>query len=174
MLNDGKISEIGALGESLSSLVLSHNSLYGPLLSDSDFPVKITGLSNLRILALSNNEIGGSIPTEIGNLQTLKELILHSNPIGGGLPTELGLLGQLGVLDVSNTEIGGVIPPEIAILPSLTTVSVQGTNIVGNLDVLFCTAQFEDVAANCLNNRNVICSCCSKCCDVNGENCEQY
>jgi hypothetical protein len=130
-------------------------------------------LVRLEILNLSKNHVGGTIYTEIGNLAALEQLLLHSNPIGGVLPTQLGQLVKLMVLDVSNTEIVGEIPPQISILNFLRTIKVQGTAIIGNLDLLFCSDQFENVTANCLDP-TVVCSCCSECCDSAGENCEEY
>ncbi len=52
-------------------------------------PKELGNLSDLRGIALYNNQLTGSIPKELGNLSNLKWLDLHDNQLTGTIPQEV-------------------------------------------------------------------------------------
>jgi hypothetical protein len=74
----------------------------------------IGDLSNMTHLALSNNQLHGTIPTAIGLLTGLTTLMLHSNALTGAVPSEIGLLSHVSSLYLENNpSLSGVIPQSI-------------------------------------------------------------
>lgn len=64
-------------------LILNGNNLSG------SFPA-VGGLTSLRELSLSSNNLNGPIPAEVGGLQDLTYLSLRRNNLSGPIPAELG------------------------------------------------------------------------------------
>ncbi|XP_073152122.1 uncharacterized protein [Henckelia pumila] len=85
----------------LKGLYLSINELEGPL------PPNISECSQLRFLSLSLNKFSGSIPTEIGNARALERLYLGSNHFTGTIPQGTGNLSNLEQLDLSQNNLTG-------------------------------------------------------------------
>ena len=93
----GKIPEsLGLLMPDLLTLDLSHNTL------SEGIPTNLP--SNLRTLALHNNQLTGKIPPEVGNLTSLQSLSLHNNQLSGAIP-DLSGLTSLPQLDLSHNRL---------------------------------------------------------------------
>ena len=65
-------------------------------------------LSNLEVLSLSHNQLGGEIPAELANIPTLGTLSLYNNLFTGCIPKELKRIqaNDLGSLDLPFCEEG--------------------------------------------------------------------
>lgn len=88
----------------LSVLNLSNNSLTGAL---SQFPV--TKWPNLKQLQLTKNQLTGEIPTDWANLTNLSILALSSNQLGGNLDN-IAQLPNLTEVYLDNDGFGGSLP----------------------------------------------------------------
>ena len=64
----------------------------------------------LKQLALSGNNLSGSIPSRLGNLRYLVHLNLNGNRLSGSIPQELGNLTLLETLYLNNNQLTGEIP----------------------------------------------------------------
>lgn len=98
-------------------LDLDSNGLVGQL------PPELTNLTELRVLNLSNNagfwENRWFLPDSLHRLSQLEVLDLGSNYIGGVLYPELGSLSRLRVLDLESHQLRGQIPHEFGNMVSL-------------------------------------------------------
>ena len=83
-------------------------------------------LSELQILVLQNNHLGGTIPGELGNLDNLEIVNLSSNNFTGTIPGELGNLSKLKYLGLHNNNLSGAIPSTLARLGALEYLYVSG------------------------------------------------
>ncbi|CAN6464230.1 unnamed protein product [Victoria cruziana] len=90
----------------LEKVAISGNSLTGVL------PASIGNLSsNLKVIDMAINQIGGAIPSEIANLTNLNRLDLGSNIISGVIPSGIGKLHNLQGLYIDSNRLKGPIPP---------------------------------------------------------------
>lgn len=108
--SSGDVEFLGGLTNctQLEVLTVAGNRLGGHL------PASIANLSiKLRGLNLGKNFISGSIPHDIGRLVNLQTLGLQENQLKGLLPTSIGKLLQLGTLDLSSNSLSGEIPSSI-------------------------------------------------------------
>lgn len=106
------------------------DTLYSSDCQIQEIPPAIGAISSLRILALSSNDLHGSIPDEIGDLEQLEVLdITRNEDLAGEIPSSIGRLHHLRVLSLRDTALGGPIPDEIAGLLALQELDLQRTNI---------------------------------------------
>ncbi|KAH7841934.1 hypothetical protein Vadar_021517 [Vaccinium darrowii] len=93
----------------METLLLSGNSLGGPLLLPSHHMIK------LLVLDISNNHLKGFIPYKIGSsFPSLEFLNMSTNNFEGDIPSSLGDMTALIVLDLSNNRLSGVLPVHLA------------------------------------------------------------
>ncbi|XP_078176236.1 uncharacterized protein LOC144569647 [Carex rostrata] len=88
----------------LKSMDLSNNNLTG------DIPQEIVVLDGLLNLNLSHNHLIGNIPFEIGNMSSLESLDFHKNNLSGTIPQSISTLYSLEVLNFSYNNLSGSIP----------------------------------------------------------------
>ncbi|XP_021736803.1 probable LRR receptor-like serine/threonine-protein kinase At4g20940 [Chenopodium quinoa] len=117
----------------LSVLDLSFNKLDGPLQSDlltmptlqelhlagNSFVGSIEfspppGQSDLRVLDLADNNLGGYFPDRFGSLTGLEVLNLAKNNISGSLPTSMNDMSSLTSLDLSENHFTGPLPTNLS------------------------------------------------------------
>ncbi|CAG7883161.1 unnamed protein product [Brassica rapa] len=121
----GDVEFLGGLTNctQLEVLTVAGNRLGGHL------PASIANLSiNLRGLNLGNNFISGSIPHDIGRLVNLQTLGLQENQLKGLLPTSIGKLLQLGLF---NNSFEGTIPLSLANCTSLRFLWIGSNRLDG-------------------------------------------
>lgn len=135
--------ELGRMN--LETLDLASNNLTGPI-PDSIY------VSKLEILDLQSNQFTGPISSEIGQLSTLKELNLAQNLFQGEVPSELSALTSLQKMWIHDTDLKGSIPSDMC-RTGLTVLEADCRTAVNGLTEVECT-------------------CCTVCCDLNGERCE--
>ena len=100
--------------------------IFGTPFCLEEFPTKISQLTNLRLLAISNNPFT-SLPPNIGRLNKLASLDLSNNKITV-LPSEIGQLTDLISLDLSNNQLTSL-PPEIGHLTKLKYLNLRNNNL---------------------------------------------
>jgi hypothetical protein len=98
-------------------LALSKNQLTGSI------PPELGNLTNLFYLVLNNNQLSGPIPPELGNLAGLELLILSDNQLSGSIPPEVGNMTSLGWLYLHNNRLSGEFPTSITNLTGLATLT---------------------------------------------------
>lgn len=90
---------------SLQLLDLSNNSFYGQLQLD------FSHLSLLQNINLARNSINDTIRVGLSHCYNLEEIYFEHNQLIGNLPSELGDLPRLRILDVAANNLTGVIAP---------------------------------------------------------------
>ena len=115
-----------------SSLRIRGLSLPGRGLIGS-IPLKMTKLTELGSLDLSDNELRGQLDNSLwGSLVNLQVLDLSSNDLSGPVPAELGGLRNLQELNLGrNWNLSGPIPPELGNLPNLEYLYLGRTAVSG-------------------------------------------
>ena len=114
----------------VSELSFFRNNLNGSI------PAEIANLTDLRRLALGNDQLTGDgftgpIPAEIGNLTNLRDLQLSGFQLTGPIPAEIGNLTNLVILSLSYNQLTGPIPAEIGNLTNLDTLYLQVNQLTG-------------------------------------------
>ncbi|MTI25798.1 leucine-rich repeat domain-containing protein, partial [Fulvivirga kasyanovii] len=114
----------------VTAIALSSNQLTGSL------PASIGSLRALKTLSLANNQLINGIPAEIRNLSNLETLTLFSNPsIGGEIPPEIGNLTALKDLSLNNMGLTGTVPSTLGNLTNLLSLRIDQNNLTGGLPV---------------------------------------
>ena len=97
--------------KSLKMLAMDDNDLTGTIPT-------IFGRLSLNILSLANNRLTGTIPSELGNLKGVN-LYLNGNELRGTIPSELGKSRRIEFLVLNSNQLKGTIPSDIGRLPIL-------------------------------------------------------
>lgn len=93
----------------------------------------IWGLSKLKYLSLSNNNLSGALSNNIGNFGALSRLDLSRNRLLGSIPQALGSLTVLHSLNLSHNLFNGGIPQEIFSLKSLVRLDLSSNQLTGGI-----------------------------------------
>ena len=132
-------------------------------------PVSMGLMPNLEWLQLDHNyDLTGTIPTEWGASSTsrLHTLIVAHTKISGSIPENLGYL-PLVHFGVQNTQITGEVPPTFGSLQSLKDLHLDNTELGGTMPAEVCslleTGSMETLTADCGENNEMECSCCTEC-----------
>mmetsp|Transcript_32817 Transcript_32817/g.37982 ORF Transcript_32817/g.37982 Transcript_32817/m.37982 type:complete len:323 (-) Transcript_32817:306-1274(-) len=131
-------------GYNVLTVELANNQLFGSI------PPEIGLLTNIRNLDLQNNMLRGSIPPRMGDMKNLVEVFLNDNKLTGSVPVELGQLNYLSQLFLQFNDIEGYVPGDLCLL--------RGRNNLFNIWT-DCLGDDEE------NLSDVICSCCTYCCN---------
>ncbi|KAH1040213.1 hypothetical protein J1N35_041956 [Gossypium stocksii] len=112
----------------LTSLDISKNSFYGPLLEDIHliFP-------ELLYLSASYNGFNGGIPPSFGRLKRLQSLDLSGNKLHGEIP----FLPHLRLLLLRGNHLEGQIPHRLCQMRHLGTLDLSGNNLSGHIPDCF-------------------------------------
>lgn len=112
----------------LELLELNTNNLGGAL------PASVRNLSSELIeLNLSYNQISGQIPRGISNLKKLEAFFVAYNRFHGEIPSEIGDLIYLKELALLGNHFSGQIPNSLGNLASLTRISLRANNLHGRI-----------------------------------------
>ena len=101
---------------------LSKSSLFNKLTAKNRTDFK--PLEELRVLALHDNHLSGTLHTYLGTLSKLEDLTLAQNDFEGEIPTELYNIKTLKILDLHENRLNGTIHPNIGGSSSLRVVNL--------------------------------------------------
>ncbi|KAK2634930.1 hypothetical protein Ddye_029722, partial [Dipteronia dyeriana] len=128
---------IANLSTTLQILAVSMNQLYGSI------PPRIANLVNISILDLSDNQFTGSISEEIENLKKFEPLDLSKNYISGTIPEQTLNLPELSILlNLSQNHLVVSLPRTIGSLKVLSDFcEVLDNNLSGEIpkEIGFCS-----------------------------------
>ncbi|GAB4825872.1 hypothetical protein Ancab_040342 [Ancistrocladus abbreviatus] len=113
--------------KSLTHILLGLNNLPATFV----YPWLFNISSNLVMLHLEGNFLGGSIPHEFGNLNSLSDLVLSINQLQGPILKEFCNLISLSQLDLSENQLQGPIPREFGNLSSLSQLYLSNNQLQG-------------------------------------------
>ncbi|CAN6842265.1 unnamed protein product [Brassica oleracea] len=137
-------SEISKL-QQLQVLDLSHNFLTGNLSNLGVFP-------RLVMLNVSNNLLEGEIhPQKLSNLTALKSLLISENRFSGEIPDVFGNLTHLEHLDLSSNKFSGHFPSSLSHCSKLKVLDLRNNSLTGSVDLNFTVFQdlcVLDLASN--------------------------
>ena len=111
----------------VTDLALSVNQLSGSL------PAELGNLSNLTHLYLSGNHLTGSLPVGLSSLTNFTHLYMHYNQLSGSIPPELGNLQNLTNLDLERNQLTGGIPAELGNLINLSALDLSDNQLSGSI-----------------------------------------
>jgi Leucine-rich repeat (LRR) protein len=107
-------------------IAMSSNNLVGTI------PESITTLNALKYFYLAGNSISGYIPSSIGNLVNLRHFEMSNNSdLKGEIPASIGNLQLLELLSINSTRISGNIPVELGTLTQLKTIGLSSNQLIG-------------------------------------------
>ena len=136
-------------------------------------------MSSLRILDLESNALSGTIPPEVFEMSSLQRLQIGKNALTGRLRSGLSGLSMITVLDLKDNRLSGFFPNETTVSDRLRELSLSGNRFVGAIPPDFCPPQRSGwvvLQADCkpdeIGQVELECSCCTKCCDTDGKQCE--
>lgn len=130
----------------LKVIGLAGNKLGGVL------PGSIANLStSMETLGLWGNMIRGQIPQEIGNLVNLRIIWMNQNNFTGTIPASLGRLDKLGKLYLYSNRLSGQIPPTIGNLTLLSELLLEDNTLTGPIPSSLGSCPLETLALG--NNR---------------------
>ncbi|XP_022746726.1 putative receptor-like protein kinase At3g47110 [Durio zibethinus] len=111
------------------TLLAIHENRLGGVLPDS-----VANLSTqLDLLYMGGNRISGTIPEGIGNLVKLTQFHIGINLFTGNIPTSIGKLQNLGRFDLSVNRFSGEIPSSIGNLSQLSYLYLNDNNFEGGI-----------------------------------------
>ncbi|KAJ3095346.1 hypothetical protein HDU97_007020 [Phlyctochytrium planicorne] len=112
------------------------------------FPEALTSLQHLEELKLGNNHLTG-LPEAIGSLRNLTTLDLNRNKLTGSIPTSIGQLQQLRYLDLSYNQLTGPLPDELGYVQNLTTLRLHDNIFNSSIPETFGNlAKIEELTAS--------------------------
>jgi len=159
---DGSLpEEIFAL-ETLDTLTLDHNDIFGTISSS------ISNLAMLRVLNMDHNWLSGGIPEELYSLTRLEAIDLNDNTLSGTISSMIGNLSDLVVLQLEGNSFSGPVP-SMTSLRKLSLLYLHDNNLSGSVEALCGLTGFyrgrnpaylQFLSADC---DLVSCSCCTQC-----------
>lgn len=113
--------------ERVEGLFLGDNKLQGPLL-----PLHLNKWPVIRILDISDNELGGEMPPNLFMHPTLHVVDLHGNGIGGTIP-DVTEGSQIEFLALQDNSLTGGIPQSIKNLSNLYHLDLSNNRLTGEI-----------------------------------------
>ncbi|KAB1210669.1 LRR receptor-like serine/threonine-protein kinase EFR [Morella rubra] len=117
----------------------AHTNLLGNHLADDlSFLSSLANCSQLRLLDVSHNWLGGELPNSITNLSTqLTWLRLAENFIGGMIPVQISNLASLTMFSLDQNFLTGTIPASIGKLSNLNKLYLGANKLTGEIPSSF-------------------------------------
>lgn len=109
----------------VTSIALSYNNLVGTL------PTEVGELTSLEFLDVWGNSLTGDFPSWIGNFPNLSTLALQSNQFTGEIPAEIWSMTTLTQLYLAENNLTGALPAEIGQLTELETLTLSNNSFSG-------------------------------------------
>ncbi|WJX19990.1 non-specific serine/threonine protein kinase [Trifolium repens] len=132
----GQIPNLGKL-QNLSILAVGNNNLGSNSSStgnDWEFIESLVNCSNIDVISVEVNNLGGPLPKIIGNLSTqISQLAMSGNLISGKIPTELGSLVNLILLAIEGTLLTDVIPESFSKFQKMQQLFLKMNKLSGEI-----------------------------------------
>uniref|UniRef100_A0A175YD77 non-specific serine/threonine protein kinase n=1 Tax=Daucus carota subsp. sativus TaxID=79200 RepID=A0A175YD77_DAUCS len=124
-----------SLGGSVSPVVSSLDMLTELSLDGNNFTgeIRISNLSSLRILRISNNVFSGRLDWDYSSLENLEVLDVYNNNFTSPLPFEISSLKNLKYLDLGGNFFFGKIPRSYGSLLRLEYLCLAGNDLHGKI-----------------------------------------
>ncbi|EOY17843.1 Serine-threonine protein kinase, plant-type, putative [Theobroma cacao] len=137
-------NDLGNL-KNFQELIIGHNFFGNGKTGDLDFLSSLSNCTQLQILELEGNRLGGLLPKSIGNLSIqLNMIFMGFNQISGNIPEGIGNLFSLTLFHMPRNALSGTLPTSIGKLQNLERLFLSSNNfsgeipsIIGNLSLLF-------------------------------------
>ncbi|XP_057814454.2 putative leucine-rich repeat receptor-like serine/threonine-protein kinase At2g24130 isoform X2 [Cryptomeria japonica] len=138
---------IGNLSTQLSVLSLQQNLIGGRI------PQEIGNLTKLIMINFTGNALTGPIPSELKMLEDLERLYLGQNKLQGPIPWEIGDFSRsLGLLSLSFNQLSGQIPPTIGKLTQLRHLQLNNNKFNGTIPLSLGNCQLLELVDLSHNN----------------------
>ncbi|MED6146212.1 hypothetical protein PIB30_032478 [Stylosanthes scabra] len=116
---------------------VGHNRYGSGRADDLDFLSSLKNCTQLQVLAIENNYLGGVLTDLIGNLSSnLFWLSMGANQIYGRIPEAIGKLINLTLLGMDANSLEGTIPYTIGKLKNLVGLSLGVNKLLGNIPLV--------------------------------------
>ncbi|KAJ4884791.1 putative LRR receptor-like serine/threonine-protein kinase [Raphanus sativus] len=120
--------------QDLQVLSLNHNSLGNFSAGDVEFLVSLTNCTQLQVVDVAYNRLGGDLPASIANFSmNFNILLLRNNFISGSIPHDIGNLIGLQAFWLSKNLLKGPIPSSFGKLPGMVGFGVYGNRMSGEI-----------------------------------------
>ncbi|XP_034600023.1 receptor kinase-like protein Xa21 [Setaria viridis] len=125
---------LGTHLKNLWALILDSNQLEANVDADWGFMDSLTNCSNLKLIGLAENKLGGVLPGSIANLSTsMEHLSIWGNMVSGQIPQEIGNLVNLNAINMHFNNLTGIIPTSIGKLNKLSSLFLYGNKLSGQI-----------------------------------------
>ncbi|KAL6843021.1 hypothetical protein ACP4OV_027334 [Aristida adscensionis] len=102
-----------------------------------EFISALTNCSNLKVLALLSNNLGGILPDSLSNLSSsLQYLYLQDNAISGSIPKDISNLVSLQALLLFNNSITGTLPSSLGRFHELQVLYLDNNKLSGSIQLI--------------------------------------
>ncbi|KAG1342013.1 LRR receptor-like serine/threonine-protein kinase EFR [Cocos nucifera] len=126
-------SELGRLA-GLRYINLQDNQLEAKNARGWEFIDSLVNCSQLEILALDQNILGGMLPSSVVNLSShLQVLVMGNNQISGRIPHGIGNLANLNALGLGENHLTGTIPESMGMLSRLEMLALHMNRFTGQI-----------------------------------------
>ena len=112
-------------GETVGTLALSENNLRGTL------PWELALLTSLEVMDFGCNSLTGSIPTRISELTNLQVIIIFLNSMTGPIPADISKLTRLEVLWACVNRLTGTLPATFS--PFTVEIDLGSNSLTGSI-----------------------------------------
>ncbi|XP_073103355.1 receptor kinase-like protein Xa21 [Elaeis guineensis] len=125
--------ELGRLA-GLRYINLEHNHVEAKNAREWEFLDSLTNCSQLEVLSLEKNMLGGVLPNSVANLSShLQHLFMGGNQISGRIPHGIGSLANLNILALDDNHLTGTIPESIGMLSRVELLNLAGNMFKGQI-----------------------------------------
>ncbi|PKA53814.1 putative LRR receptor-like serine/threonine-protein kinase [Apostasia shenzhenica] len=98
------------------------------------FMDSLTNCSNLNLLALEGNKLGGFLPSSLANLSPgMTTITIGRNRIAGTIPDEIGKIVNLTTLKAHENLLTGTLPSSMANLRQMRVLNLEGNKLSGQI-----------------------------------------
>jgi hypothetical protein len=181
--NGGRISLLKLYNQGLSGSIpvdvgLLYDMTYFRVYTNGlggSLPSSIGNWTGLTYINIGSNSLVGSLPFSIGKWTGLKSFYASDNQLVGALPSSIGTWKSLNNFYVSSNRFTGTVPTTISSWTAIQQAHFEFNSFHGTLPPVgnsFCPQKpstFGEMYADCrptaISPPEIICTCCSHCCD---------
>ncbi|KAK0597281.1 hypothetical protein LWI29_023683 [Acer saccharum] len=117
----------------LETLALSSNQITGTI------PYNLWQCKKLTVFSVSYNQLTGFIPRDIGNLTLLRALAIGGNNLTGDIPYGIGNLRNIEIMGLEDNYLVGHVPATIFNISTLRRLALGNNTLSGSLSSSFGT-----------------------------------